>query len=26
MRNVDGTSYLEELWWWKDKIPNFLEF
>lgn len=24
MRNLDGTPYLEELWWWKDKIPNFL--
>ncbi len=24
MKNLDGTPYLEELWWWKDKIPNFL--
>jgi hypothetical protein len=24
MKNVDGTSYLEELRWWKDNIPNFL--
>ena len=24
MRNLDGTPYLEELRWWKDKIPNFL--
>jgi hypothetical protein len=25
MRNVNGTPYLEELRWWKDNIPNFLE-
>ena len=25
MKNVNGTPYLEELWGWKDKIPNFLE-
>jgi hypothetical protein len=25
MRNVNGTPYLEELRWWKDKIPNFLD-
>jgi hypothetical protein len=25
MRNVNGIPYLEELWWWKDNIPNFLE-
>jgi hypothetical protein len=25
MRNVNGTPYLEELWWWKDNIPNYLE-
>jgi hypothetical protein len=25
MRNVNGTSYLEELWWGKDNIPNFLD-
>jgi len=25
MRNENGTLYLEELWWWKDNIPNFLE-
>ena len=24
MKNINWTSYLEELWWWKDKIPNFL--
>jgi hypothetical protein len=24
MKNLDGTPYLEELWWWKDRIPNFL--
>ena len=25
MKNVNGTPYLEELRWWKDNIPNFLE-
>lgn len=25
MKNLDGTSYLEELRWWKNKIPDFLE-
>jgi hypothetical protein len=25
MRNVNGTPYLEELRWWKDNIPDFLE-
>ena len=25
MRNVNGTPYLDELRWWKDNIPNFLE-
>ena len=24
MKNLNGTPYLEELGWWKDKIPNFL--
>jgi hypothetical protein len=25
MKNLNGTPYLEELRWWRDKIPNFLE-
>ncbi len=25
MRNVDGTPYLEELWGWKENIPNYIE-
>ncbi len=25
MKNLDWTPYLEELWWWKDNIPNFLK-
>ena len=24
MENIDGTPYLEELRWWKNKIPNFI--
>ena len=25
MENVDWTPYLEELRWWKDNIPNFIQ-
>ncbi len=25
MKNINGVSYLEELWWWKENIPNFIE-
>jgi hypothetical protein len=25
MRNVNGASYLEELRWGKENIPNFLD-
>lgn len=25
MKNLDWTPYLEELRWWKDNIPNFLD-
>jgi len=24
MKNLNGTPYLEELRWWKDKIPDFI--